>query len=138
MNPEYNQNSEYIKYPLDNRKFYSEIFIIKCEVELSFFAEKILEACCNKKFFQVLETIEYSLKSNLQERDYLLQIFYSIGIAMQNNRNTNFFDIQIDDIKIQKTLNRNNINCQLIEANYLRIKLFCTVKPPKKKKEPYW
>lgn len=123
---------------MNNRNFYSEIFVINSEIEFSLFTRKILESCCNKRFYQVLETIEYNLKSNSDERDYLLQIFYSIGIAMQNNTNTSFFDIRIDDISLIKTCNINKINCQIIEMNYLKINLLCTVKLPKKKKLIYW
>lgn len=138
MNPEYRKNFESIKNQNDNRDFYSEIFIIKCEIDLSFFTKKILEGCCNKQFYQVLETIEYNLKSNLYERDYLLQIFYSIAIFIQNNTNASFFDIRIDDIIFKKTFNFNKLNFQLIESSYLKIKAFCITKTPRKKKEPYW
>ena len=138
MNVDGNKNYEYFKSQIDNRNFRSEVFIIPCTIKLSFFAKNILESCCNKQFYQVLETIEYSLKSNLQERAYLLQIFYAIGIAMQNNTNASFFNIRIDHINIKKTCHLNKINCQIIETNYLIIKSYCTAKPPRKKKEPYW
>lgn len=138
MYPNYNRNSEYWKNQMDNKKFYSEVFIVKYDMNLSFFTEKILEGCCNKEFYQVLETIEYGLKFNIQEQKYLLQIFRSIAISLQNNTNVRFFDINICDINIKKLSRFNKLNGRLSQSNYLKIQCFCTIKPPKKKKEPNW
>ena len=133
-----NKTSDYTKNQYDNRKLYHEIFIIKCNIELSLITQKILYSCSNKQFYQVLETIEYGLKENLHERDHLLQIFYSIAIALQNNTNASFFDIRIDNIMIKKIHNLNKINLQPIETNYLKINSSCIIKLAKKKKEASW
>jgi len=121
-----------------NMNFYSEVFIVKCNIDLSFFAQKILDKCCNKEFYQVLENIEYGLKFNVQEKNYLLQIFRSIAISLQNNTNVRFFDIHIYDISIKKLSQLNKLNGQLSDSTYLRIQCFCSIKTPKKKKEAYW
>ena len=138
MQPNYTINSDYHKPQTDYTNFYSEVFIVKCNIDLSFFAQKILDKCCNKKFYQVLESIEYGLKFNVQEQNYLLQIFRSIAISLQNNTNVQFFDIHIYDININKLSQFNKLNCQLSESTYIRIQCFCSTKPPKKKKEPAW
>ena len=138
MQLNYNKNSKHKSSLPNNRNFYRQVFIMKCDVKLSFFTKQTLVSCCNKKFYQVLETIEYSLKTNLQQQNYLLQIFYSIAIAMQNNTNTSFFDIRIENIIMKKTYILNKINSRLVETNYLKITVFCTAKSQKKKKETFW
>ena len=132
MHQQYNKNIENVV------NIYSKIFIIKTDAELSFLTQKVLESCCNKQFYQVLETIEYLLKFNKYEQNLLVQILYSIAIALQNNTKTNFFDIKIYDIRLIKTSTINKINGQLNNINYIRIHCFCVIKPPKKKKKPYW
>lgn len=138
MQNNYNTNSDYLKNLTDNKNFYSEVFIVKYDMDLSFFAQKILDKCCNKEFYQVLESIEYGLKFNIQEQNYLLQIFRSIAVSLQNNTNVRFFDIHIYDISIQKLSQVNKLNCQLSESTYLRIQCSCSIKAPKEKKEPDW
>lgn len=101
-------------------------------------AQKLLESCSNKRFYQVLETIEYGLKLNVLECSKILEIFYSIGISMQNNTNTEFFNIWIYDISFEKITRLNILNARKVEERYLKIDCSCTIKQQKKKKEPYW
>lgn len=118
--------------------FYLDNFIVPCQHELSFFTQKTLESCYDKTFYEVLEIIQYQLKFNTREREYILQTLYSIAIAIQNSRNASFFDIKIYEINVKKTANSNKLNGFLSEYYYLKIRCFCTTKAPKKKKEPAW
>ena len=105
-------------------------------MDLSFLAQKLLESFSSKPFYQVLEIIEYTLKHNPQESNYLLQIFYSIAASMQNNTNTDFFGIWIYDITFKEISRFNRLSSQKITETYLRIACFSVVKPKKKKRTP--
>jgi len=118
--------------------FYLDNFTVPCPDELSFFTQKTLESCCHKTFYEILEIIQYQLKFNTREREYILQTLYSIAIAIQNSRNASFFDIKIHYINVKKTANFNKFNGFLSEYYYLKIRCCCSPKVPKKKKEPAW
>ena len=74
-------------------KFHIKTFNVKCDTKLSPLAKTILSSFKFKLYYYVIDDLLYLLKSNLEERDYLLQILNSSVIFLQNNLYVNFFDI---------------------------------------------
>jgi len=89
------------------KSFQIKTFNVKCEKKLSPLAKLILQSVQFKHFYYVRDDISYLLKSNLNERDFLLQALYSIVISLQNNLSVNFFDMWIYEIYITKVSNSN-------------------------------
>jgi hypothetical protein len=109
------------------KSFQIKTFNVKCEKKLSPLAKLILQSVQFKHFYYVRDDISYLLKSNLNERDFLLQALYSIVISLQNNLSVNFFDMWIYEIYINKVSHPNkfiNQKSQNLEpGEYITIKL---------------
>ena len=87
--------------------FNIKTFNVKCDNELSSLAKVILKSFKFKLYYYTVDDLLYLLKSNPEERDYLLQILHSSVIFLQNNLYVNFFDIYIYDISINEISNVN-------------------------------
>ena len=122
--------------------FHIKTFNVKCDNKLSPLAKTILQSFKFKLYYYVIDDLLYLLKSNIDERDYLLQILNSSVIFLQNNLYVNFFDIYIYDISLNEKskFNRfiNNQSTSLKVSNTITIKLAYQVKPVTKKLETTW
>ena len=122
--------------------YHIKTFNVKCENQLSPLAKTILQSFKFKLYYYVIDDLLYLLKSNLDERDYLLQILNSSVIFLQNNLYVNFFDIYIYDITINEISNFNRFVNEQSESfelsNTITIKLAYQVKPVPKKLETIW
>ena len=122
--------------------FNIKTFNVKCNHELSSFAKVILQSFKFKLYYYIVDDLLYLLKSNPEERDYLLQILHSSVIFLQNNLYVNFFDIYIYDISISEIskFNRfvNEQSKSFNVSNTITIKLAYQVKPVTKKLETTW
>ena len=122
--------------------FNIKTFNVKCNNELSSVAKVILKSFKFKLYYYVVDDLLYLLKSNPEERDYLLQILHSSVIFLQNNLYVNFFDIYIYDISINEIskFNRfvNDQSKSFNVSNTITIKLAYQVKPITKKLETTW
>jgi len=117
-------------------------FNVKCDKKLSPFTKIILQSFKCKLYYYVIDDLLYLLKSNPDERDYLLQILHSTVIFLQNNLYVNFFDIYIYDIAINEVSNFNRfVNDQTGQfkvSNNIIIKFAYQIKPITKKLETVW
>jgi hypothetical protein len=122
--------------------FNIKTFNVKCDMELSSLAKVVLKSFKFKLYYYIVDDLLYLLKSNPEERDYLLQILHSSVIYLQNNLYVNFFDIYIYDIKITEISKFNRFVNEQSEAfkasNMITIKLAYQVKPITKKLETTW
>jgi hypothetical protein len=122
--------------------FHIKTFNVKCDKKLSSLAITILQSFKFKLYYYVMDDLLYLLKSNLDERDYLLQILNSSVIFLQNNLYVNFFDIYIYDISINEISKFNrfvNEQSELFKvSNTITIKLAYQIKPVPKKLETIW
>ena len=122
--------------------YHIKTFNVKCENQLSPLAKTILQSFKFKLYYYVIDDLLYLLKSNLDERDYLLQILNSSVIFLQNNLYVNFFDIYIYDITINEVskFNRfvNEQSNSFKVSNIITIKLAYQIKPVQKKLETIW
>ena len=122
--------------------FHIKTFNVKCDKKLSSLAITILQSFKFKLYYYVMDDLLYLLKSNLDERDYLLQILNSSVIFLQNNLYVNFFDIYIYDITINEISKFNrfvNEQSELFKvSNTITIKLAYQIKPVPKKLETIW
>lgn len=122
--------------------FNIKTFNVKCNYELSSFAKVILQSFKFKLYYYIVDDLLYLLKSNPEERDYLLQILHSSVIFLQNNLHVNFFDIYIYDINISETSKFNRFTTEQSKSinvsNTITIKLAYQVKPITKKLETTW
>ena len=122
--------------------FHIKTFNVKCDDKLSPLAKTILQSFKYKLYYYVIDDLLYLLKSNPDERDYLLQILNSSVIFLQNNLYVNFFDIYIYDITINEVskFNRfvNEQSKSFKVSNTLTVKLAYQVKPVQKKLETIW
>ena len=122
--------------------FHIKTFNVKCDKKLSSLAITILQSFKFKLYYYVMDDLLYLLKSNLDERDYLLQILNSSVIFLQNNLYVNFFDIYIYDITINEVskFNRfvNEQSNSFKVSNIITVKLAYQVKPVQKKLETIW
>jgi len=113
--------------------FNIKTFNVKCDMELSSLAKVVLKSFKFKLYYYIVDDLLYLLKSNPEERDYLLQILHSSVIYLQNNLYVNFFDIYIYDIKITEISKFNRFVNEQSEAfkasNMITIKLAYQVKP---------
>ena len=123
-------------------KFNIRTFNIKCDKNLSPLAKIIIKSFKFKLYYYIVDDLLYLLKSNPEERDYLLQILHSSVIFLQNNLHVNFFDIYIYDISISEIskFNRfvNDQSKSINVSNTITIKLAYQVKPVTKKLETTW
>ena len=122
--------------------YHIKTFSVKCDNKLSPLAKTILQSFNFKLYYYVIDDLLYLLKSNLNERDYLLQILNSSVIFLQNNLYVNFFDIYIYDITINEVSKFNRfVNKQSNSfkvSNIITIKLAYQIKPVQKKLETIW
>ena len=122
--------------------FNIKTFNVKCDSELSSLAKVVLKSFKFKLYYYIVDDLLYLLKSNPEERDYLLQILHSSVIFLQNNLHVNFFDIYIYDISISEIskFNRfvNDQSKSINVSNTITIKLAYQVKPVTKKLETTW
>ena len=122
--------------------FHIKSFNVKCDNKLSPLTKTILQSFKFKLYYYVIDDLLYLLKSNLEERDYLLQLLNSSVIFLQNNLYVNFFDIYIYDITINEVskFNRfvNEQSKSFKVSNTLTVKLAYQVKPVQKKLETIW
>ena len=122
--------------------FHIKTFNVKCDDKLSPLAKTILQSFKFKLYYYVIDDLLYLLKSNPDERDYLLQILHSTVIFLQNNLYVNFFDVYIYDITINEVSNFNRfVNDQTEQikvSNNIIIKLAYQIKPVTKKLETIW
>jgi hypothetical protein len=122
--------------------FHIKTFNVKCDNKLSPLAKTILQSFKYKLYYYVIDDLLYLLKSNPDERDYLLQILNSSVIFLQNNLYVNFFDIYIYDININEISKFNRFVNEQSESfkisNTITIKLAYQVKPVPKQFETIW
>ena len=122
--------------------FHIKTFNVKCDDKLSPLAKTILQSFKFKLYYYVIDDLLYLLKSNPDERDYLLQLLNSSVIFLQNNLYVNFFDIYIYDITINEVskFNRfvNEQSNSFKVSNIITIKLAYQIKPVQKKLETIW
>ena len=122
-------------------KFNIRTFNIKCDKNLSPLA-KIIISFKFKLYYYIIDDLLYLLKSNPEERDYLLQTLHSTVLFLQNSLYINFFDIYIYDISIDEVSNSNRFitrNSQQFQvSNNITIKLAYQVKSVTKKLETTW
>jgi len=123
-------------------KFQVKTFTIQYNKKLSKRAKAILQSFRLKVYYYVIDDILYLLKSDPDESEYLVQIFNSTAIFLQNNFGVNFFDIYIYDIQVNNIpkFNRftNYQNESLKISNNIIIKLAYQVKPIEKPLETTW
>ena len=122
--------------------FHIKTFNVKCDAKLSPLAKTILSSFKFKLYYYVIDDLLYLLKSNPDERDYLLQILNSSVIFLQNNLYVNFFDIYIYDISINEISKINRFVNEQPESfklsNTITIKLAYQVTAVPKKLETIW
>jgi hypothetical protein len=117
-------------------------FNVKYDNKISILAKTVLQSFKFKLYYYVIDDLLYLLKSNIQERDYFLQILHSSAIFLHNNLYVNFLDIYIYEIGINEVKNLNRFvdpqsdNYQI--SNYITIKFAYQVKPLTKKFETVW
>lgn len=124
---------------LKKTKPYFETFSVKYDPSIYNFDQKFLENCRNKTFYKILEILEYDQKFQYpNEREFIKQIFYSLGISMENNLNVDFFKLKIKNMSIRQTNKYNKFSSKKTTSNYLEIITFYPVKIPRRKREIIW
>jgi len=122
--------------------FHIKTFNVKCDKILSPLLKTILKSFKFKLYYYVIDDLFYLLKSNHDEREYILQLLNSSVVFLQNNLYVNYFDIYIYDIniiekpKLNRFISEKEDSFQL--SNYLTLKLAYQVKPVPKKLETIW
>ena len=123
-------------------KFNIRTFNIKCDKKLSPLTKILIKSFKFKLYYYVIDDLLYLLKSNQEERDYLLKTLHSTVIFLQNSLHINYFDIYVYDISINKVPRFNRFINQKSEqfqvSNNITIKLAYQVKPVAKKLETTW
>jgi hypothetical protein len=109
------------------KSFQIKTFNVRSEKKLSSLAKLILQSVQFKHFYYARDDIFYLLKSNIAERDFILEALYSIVISLQNNLSINFFDMWIYEIYINEISTENKFMVQtsqnLESCEYITIKL---------------
>ena len=123
-------------------KFNIRTFNIKCDRNLSPIVKILIKSFKFKLYYYVIDDLLYLLKSNPDERDYLLQTLHSTVIFLQNSLYINYFDIYVYDISINTVSKFNRFINQKSEdfqvSDTITIKLAYQVKPITKKLETTW
>ena len=123
-------------------KFNIKTFNVKCDKNLSPLAKILIKSFKFKLYYYVIDDLLYLLKSNPDERDYLLQTLHSTVIFLQNSLYINYFDIYIYDISIDEVSKVNRFITRKSEqfqvSNNITIKLAYQVKSVAKKFETTW
>ena len=123
-------------------KFNIRTFNIKCDKKLSPLTKILIKSFKFKLYYYVIDDLLDLLKSNQEERDYLLKTLHSTVIFLQNSLHINYFDIYVYDISINKVPRFNRFINQKSEqfqvSNNITIKLAYQVKPVAKKLETTW
>ena len=123
-------------------KFNIRTFNIECDKNLSPIAKILIKSFKFKLYYYVIDDLLYLLKSNPDERDYLLRTLHSTVIFLQNSLYINYFDIYVYDIsintvsKFNRFINQKSDDFQV--SNTITIKLAYQVKPVTKKLETTW
>jgi len=103
-------------------------------------AHNILKSLRRRSFYKALKIV--SEIDNIIERNYILQILYSVATYSENNHSTNLLKLWIEEVYVKKTINSNqfiNRNVHNLNYNYnIIIKLGFEYKAPPRKKEPLW
>lgn len=122
--------------------FHVQSFNVKVDKQLSPIAKTILKSFKYKLYYYVIDDLLYLLKSDPNERDYLLNILHSSVIFLQNNLYVNFFDIYVYEININEIskFNRfiNEDSKSYEKSTQITIKLAYQMKPISKKLETIW
>ena len=117
-------------------------FNVKYDNKISILAKTVLQSFKFKLYYYVIDDLLYLLKSNIQERDYFLQILHSSAIFLHNNLYVNFFDIYIYEIGINEVKNLNRFVSRQSDkdqiSNYITIKFAYQFKPVTQKFETVW
>nr|QXM16357.1 hypothetical protein Ycf88 [Chaetoceros gracilis]QXM17209.1 hypothetical protein Ycf88 [Chaetoceros muellerii] len=122
--------------------FHIQTFSVKVDKQLSPIAQTILKSFKYKLYYYVIDDLFYLLKSDPNERDYLLNILHSSVIFLQNNLYVNFFDIYVYEItineisKFNRFLNKESKSYQ--KSTQITVKLAYQVKPISRKLETIW
>lgn len=97
------------------------MFSVKSNVKLSDNILKVLKTIHKCSFYRSIEII--SDISNLSERKYVLQIFYSAVTYVENHYPANLIKLWIDDIFIKQVAQFNNVLNNYDFSDYITIKL---------------
>jgi len=117
-------------------------FNVKYDNKISILAKTVLQSFKFKLYYYVIDDLLYLLKSNIQERNYFLQILHSSAIFLHNNLYVNFFDIYVYEIVINEVKNLNRFVSRQSDkdqiSNYITIKFAYQFKPVTQKFETVW
>lgn len=120
----------------------SKTFCIQYKKTLSLNAKCILNSFQNKYIYYAIDDILSLSNSNLEEKDYLLEVLYSPILSLHNNFSINFFDIWIHEIYIDELSKSNRFlkspNEILTQTSIITLKLFYKLPIPVKKRATIW
>lgn len=130
-----------LQYP-DSNETKSKVFQIKYEKKLSSKALFLLNSFQKKYLYYAIDDVLYLFRSNLIERENLLNILYSAVISVHNNFSINFFEIWIQEIYVNQVSKSNKFlkpNSNNYESfNYITLKLLYRPKISIKKQKSLW
>ena len=119
--------------------FNIKTFNVKSDKKISSYTKILLKSFKFKLYYYVIDDLLYLLKSNPDERNYLLQILNSSVIYLQNNLYVHYFNIYIYDISLYEVSKFNRFIYQKSEQfkvlNTITIKLAYQIVPVTKKLE---
>jgi hypothetical protein len=122
--------------------FQIQTFNVSFDGQLSPIAITLLKSFNYKLYYYVIDDIFYLLKSNPNERDYLMRTLHSSVIFLQNNLHVNFFDIYVYEINIHDISKFNRFLTQEKKSDQnstkITIKLAYQIKSISKKLETIW
>lgn len=122
--------------------FNIKTFNVKYDNKISIVTKTVLQSFKFKLYYYVIDDLLYLLKSNIQERNYFLQILHSSAIFLHNNLYVNFFDIYVYEIVINEVKNLNRFVYRQSDkdqiSNYITIKFAYQFKPVTQKFETVW
>jgi len=130
--------SEYIESSSQNFiKMGYITFIIKCENRISQNLKAVLKNIRKRSFYKAIQLVETI--SKLNERNWILEILYSVATYAENNHYVNLMKLWVDDISLEKSSKFNNFlnrNFQKLDDDYhIIIKLKFEYHPFRTKKE---
>jgi len=112
-------------------------FIIKCENRISQNLKTVLKNIRKRSFYKAIQLVETI--SKLNERNWILEILYSVATYAENNHYVNLMKLWVDDISLEKSSKFNNFlnrNFQKLDNDYhIIIKLKFEYHPFRTKKE---